>query len=92
MIATLVERLLGLTGLSKTLIAIGAAVAIAAGAAAVYGVWHHKVYQSGYDRARHCAPTPRRSTALRSSATTGAPAEMPAAVGSDREVPVIRFR
>ncbi len=51
MIATLVERLLGLTGLSKTLIAIGAAVAIAAGAAAAYGVWHHKVYQSGYDRA-----------------------------------------
>lgn len=51
LIMLLLERFAGLTGLSKTLIVLGVAGAIAAGAVGVYGVWHHKVFQSGYDRA-----------------------------------------
>jgi hypothetical protein len=36
---------------SSLLIKIALAVGLAAAVLAAYGVWHHKVYRSGYDRA-----------------------------------------
>ncbi|ODM71666.1 hypothetical protein [Bradyrhizobium elkanii] len=47
MFASALEAFAGLTGLSKTLIVLGLAGVIVAGASTAYGVWHHEVYQSG---------------------------------------------
>ena len=51
MLASALEAFAGLTGLSKTLIVLGATAVIVAGGATAYGIWHHEVYQSGYQAA-----------------------------------------
>lgn len=44
-------RVLSMSWPTKLLIAIAVAGAVAAGASAIYGMWHHEVFKSGYDRA-----------------------------------------
>lgn len=51
LIAKAAKVLGGLSGMSKVLIAIGVAATVALTVTSVYAVWHHEVFQSGYDRA-----------------------------------------
>ncbi|EJN11868.1 hypothetical protein PMI42_04883 [Bradyrhizobium sp. YR681] len=51
LIASAAARFGGLSFAMKALIALAFAATVALTVTSVYGIWHHKVYKSGYDRA-----------------------------------------